>query len=70
MLLSIGVFSFIFGLALLLLSGILMLLDILWDFGEIIFKIAVILILAPIVIALLLGAFASLIGLFGFTLLF
>lgn len=70
MLLSIGVFSFIFGLALLLLSGILMLLDILWDFGEIIFKIAVILILAPIVMALLLGAFASLIGLFGFTLLF
>ena len=70
MLLSIGVFSFIFGLALLLLSGILMLLDILWDFGEIIFKIAVILILAPIVIALLLGAFVSLIGLFGFTLLF
>ena len=70
MLLSIGVFSFILGLALLLLSGILMLLDILWDFGEVIFKIAVILMLAPIVIVLLLGAFASLIGLFGFTLLF
>lgn len=70
MLLSIGVFSFILGLALLLLSGMLMLLDILWDFGEIIFKIAVILMLAPIVIVLLLGAFASLIELFGFTLLF
>lgn len=70
MLLGIGVFSFMLGLALLFLSGILMLLDILWDFGEIIFKIAVILMLAPIVIALLLGAFASLIGLFGFTLLF
>ena len=70
MLLSIGVFSFIFGLALLLFAGVLMTLDILWSFEEIIFKIAVILILAPIVIALLLGAFASLIGLFGFTLLF
>ena len=61
MLLSIGVFSFIFGLALLLLSSILMLLDILWDFGEIIFKVAVVLILVPIVIALLFGAFALLI---------
>ena len=69
MLLSIGVFSFIFGLALLLLSSILMLLDILWDFGEIIFKVAVVLILAPIVIVLLFGAFALLIELFGFTLL-
>ena len=69
MLLSIGVFSFILGLALLLLSGILMLLDILWDFGEIIFKVAVVLILAPIIIALLFGAFALLIELFGFTLL-
>ena len=69
MLLSIGVFSFILGLALLLLSGILMLLDILWDFGEIIFKVAVVLILAPIIITLLFGAFALLIELFGFTLL-
>lgn len=70
MLLSIGVFSFMLGLALLLFAGVLMTLDILWSFEEIIFKIAVILMLAPIVIALLLGAFASLIGLFGFTLLF
>lgn len=70
MLLGIGVFSFMLGLALLLFAGVLMTLDILWSFEEIIFKIAVILMLAPIVIALLLGAFASLIGLFGFTLLF
>lgn len=70
MLLGIGIFSFMLGLALLLFAGILMTLDILWSFEEIIFKIAVILMLAPIVIALLLGAFASLIGLFGFTLLF
>lgn len=70
MLLGIGIFSFMLGLALLLFASILMALDILWSFEEIIFKIAVILMLAPIVIALLLGAFASLIGLFGFTLLF
>lgn len=70
MLLGIGLFSFMLGLALLLFAGVLMTLDILWSFEEIIFKIAVILMLAPIVIALLLGAFASLIGLFGFTLLF
>ena len=70
MLLGIGIFSFMLGLALLLFAGVLMTLDILWSFEEIIFKIAVILMLAPIVIALLLGAFASLIGLFGFTLLF
>ena len=70
MLLGIGIFSFMLGLALLLFAGVLMTLDILWSFEEIIFKIAVILMLAPIVIALLLGAFASLIGLFGFILLF
>lgn len=70
MLLTIGVFSFVLGLVLLFFSGIIMMLDILWDFGEIIFKISIILMLGPIVIALLIGAFALLIGLFGFTLLF
>lgn len=70
MLLTIGVFSFVLGLALLFFSGIIMALDILWGFGEIIFKISIILMLGPIVIALLIGAFALLIGLFGFTLLF
>lgn len=70
MMLSIGIFSFILGLALLFFYGALTALDILWDFGEIIFKVAIILMLGPIIIALLIGAFALLIGLFGFTLLF
>ena len=70
MLVSIGVFSFVLGLALLFLSGLIMRLDVLWEFGEIIFKISMILMLSPIVIALLVGAFGLLVGLFGFTLLF
>lgn len=44
MLLGIGVFSFILGLALLLITIILMMLDILWEFVGFIFDIAIILI--------------------------
>lgn len=64
MFLGIGVFSFILGLALLLLAGVLMTLDILWSFEEIIFKIGIILMFSPIIITLLV------IGIFGFILLF
>ena len=64
MLLSIGVFSFMLGLALLLFAAVLMTLDILWSLEEIIFKIGVILVFSPIIITLLI------IGVFGFILLF
>lgn len=64
MLLGIGVFSFMLGLALLLFAGVLMTLDILWSFEEIIFKIGIILMFSPIIITLLV------IGIFGFILLF
>lgn len=64
MLLSIGVFSFMLGLALLLIAAVLMTLDILWGLEEIIFKIGIILMFSPIIIALLV------IGIFGFILLF
>ena len=64
MLLSIGVFSFMLGLALLFLAAVLMTLDILWSLEEIIFKIGVILVFGPIIITLLV------IGIFGFILLF
>lgn len=63
MLLGIGVFSFMLGLALLLLAAVLMTLDILWSLEEIIFKIGIILMFGPIIIALLT------IGIFGFILL-
>ena len=63
MLLGIGVFSFMLGLALLLLAAVLMTLDILWSFEEIIFKIGIILMFGPIIITLLV------IGIFGFILL-
>ena len=52
------------GLALLLLAGVLMTLDILWSSEEIIFKIGIILMFGPIIITLLV------IGIFGFILLF
>lgn len=64
MLLGIGVLSFMLGLALLLLAGVLMTLDILWSFEEIIFKIGIILMFGPIIITLFV------IGIFGFILLF
>lgn len=63
MLLGIGVFSFMLGLALLLLAAVLMTLDILWGFEEIIFKIGIILMSSPIIITLLV------IGISGFILL-
>ena len=44
MLLGIGVFSFMLGLALLLLAGIFITLDILWELVGFIFDIAIILI--------------------------
>lgn len=64
MLLGIGVLSFMLGLALLLLACVLMTLDILWSFEEIIFKIGIILMFGPIIITLFV------IGIFGFILLF
>ena len=64
MLLGIGVFSFMLGLALSLAAGVLMTLDILWDLEEILFKIGIILMSSPIIITLLI------IGIFGFISLF
>ena len=64
MLLGIGVFSFMLGLALSLTAGILMTLDILWDLEEVLFKIGIILMFSPIIITLLT------IGIFGFISLF
>lgn len=64
MLLGIGVFSFMLGLALSLAAGVLMTLDILWDLEEVLFKIGIILMFSPIIITLLI------IGIFGFISLF
>ena len=64
MLLGIGVFSFMLGLALSLAAGVLMTLDILWSLEEVLFKIGIILMFSPIIITLLT------IGIFGFISLF
>ena len=64
MLLGIGVFSFMLGLALSLAAGVLMTLDILWSLEEVLFKIGIILMFSPIIITLLI------IGIFGFISLF
>ena len=64
MLLGIGVFSFMLGLALSLAAGVLMTLDILWDLEEVLFKIGIILMFSPIIITLLT------IGIFDFISLF
>ena len=64
MLLGIGVFSFMLGLALLLTAGALMTLNILWSLEEVLFKIGIILMFSPIIITLLI------IGIFGFISLF
>lgn len=64
MLLGIGVFSFMLGLALSLAAGVLMALDILWGLEKVLFKIGIILMSSPIIIALLI------IGIFGFISLF
>ena len=64
MLLGIGVFSFMLGLALSLAAGVLMTLDILWGLEEVLFKIGIILMFSPIIITLLT------IGIFGFISLF
>lgn len=70
MLLTIGVLSFIVGFTLMLLSGIFMLFDIFWNVVDAVFKVGIILMLAPILVGLIIIAFGLLIGLFGFTLLF
>lgn len=44
--------------------------DIFFDFAEVLFKIAMTMIIIPIVAGLFILAFGALIGLFGFTLLF
>ena len=64
MLLGIGVFSFMLGLALSLAAGVLMTLDILWSLEEVLFIIGIILMFSPIIITLLI------IGIFGFISLF
>ena len=64
MLLSTGVFSFMLGLALLLISVVFMMLDIFWELAGFIFDIAIILMFGPIIITLLV------IGIFGFISLF
>ena len=70
MLFAIGALSFILGVALLFLAFLLMLFDCLFDFTEILFKIAMTMIIIPIVAGLFILAFGALISLFGFTLLF
>ena len=70
MLFAIGALSFMLGVALLFLAFLLMLFDCLFDFTEVLFKIAMTMIIIPIVAGLFILAFGALIGLFGFTLLF
>lgn len=70
MLFAIGALSFMLGVALLFLTFLLMLFDCLFDFTEILFKIAMTMIIIPIVAGLFILAFGALISLFGFTLLF
>ena len=70
MLFAIGALSFILGVALLFLAFLLMLFDCLFDFTEVLFKIAMTMIIIPIVAGLFILAFGALISLFGFTLLF
>ena len=64
MLLGIGVFSFMLGLALSLAAGVLMTLDILWGLEEVLFKIGIILMFSPIIITLLIIGIFSFISLF------
>lgn len=70
MLFAIGAFSLILGIALLLLTFLLMFFDCFFDFTEVLFKIAMVMIITPAIAGLLILAFGALIGLFGFTLLF
>lgn len=70
MLFAIGALSFIVGVALLLLAFLLMFFDVFFDFTEVLFKIAITMIIIPAVVGLFILAFGALIGLFGFTLLF
>lgn len=70
MLLTLGVLSFILGFALLLLEALFTGLDIFWDATDVILKIASILMIGPVIVALLIGAFALILSLFGLVLLF
>lgn len=69
MLFAIGALSFILGVALLLLAFLLMFFDCFFDFTEVLFKIAMAMIIIPAVAGLFTLAFGALIGLFGLTLL-
>lgn len=70
MLLALGVLSVILGFALLLLGVLFTGLDIFWDATDVILKIASILVMGPVLIALLIGVFVLMLSLFGFVLLF
>lgn len=70
MLFAIGALSLILGIALLLLTFLLMFFDCFFDFTEVLFKIAMVMIITPAIVGLFILAFGALIGLFGFTLLF
>lgn len=70
MLFAIGALSLILGIALLLLAFLLMFFDCFFDFTEVLFKIAMVMIITPAIVGLFILAFGALIGLFGFTLLF
>lgn len=70
MLFAIGALSLILGIALLLLAFLLMFFDCFFDFTEVLFKIAMAMIIIPVIAGLFILAFGALIGLFGFTLLF
>ena len=70
MLFAIGALSLMLGIALLLLTFLLMSFDCFFDFTEVLFKIAMVMIITPAIAGLLILAFGALIGLFGFTLLF
>lgn len=70
MLITLGVLSFILGFALLLLGVLFTGFDIFWSATGVILKIAGILMFGPVIIALLIGAFALILSLFGLILLF
>lgn len=70
MLLTLGILSFILGFTLLLLGALFTGLDIFWSATGVILKIAGILMFGPVIIVLLIGAFALILSLFGFVLLF
>ena len=70
MLLTLGILSFILGFALLLLAALFTGLNVFLNATGVILKIAGILMFGPVIIVLLIGAFALILSLFGFVLLF